>query len=77
MFVPAIVAYIVMRLNPDAAPYAMSPVMIDLIKSGTKWWKDLNTFNEIGSAVIMTHNLSVSFLAYTGGMTFGLLRSMH
>lgn len=73
LFGPAVIGYIVLRLNPDAAPYAMSPAMIDLIKSGTKWWKDLNSANEIGSAFIMTHNLSVSLLAYTGGMTFGVL----
>lgn len=73
LFGPALLGYLALRLNPDAAPYMMSPSMIDLIKSGTKWWKDLNDANEIGSAFIMTNNLRVSFLAYTGGMTFGLV----
>lgn len=73
LFGPAIFGFLMLRFNPDAAPLVMSPALIDLIKSGTQWWKDLNEANEIGSAFIMTNNLSVSFLAYTGGMTFGLL----
>lgn len=73
LFGPALLGFLVLRLNPDAAPYVFSPALIDLIKSGTPWWKDLNNGNEIGSAFIMTNNLRVSFLAYTGGMTFGLL----
>lgn len=73
LFGPALLGFLVLRFNPDAAPYVFSPALIDLIKSGTQWWKDLNNGNEIGSAFIMTNNLRVSFLACTGGMTFGLL----
>jgi len=73
LFGPAVLAFVILRLNPDAATLLMSPAQIDLIKNGTKWWQDLNEANEVGSALIMTNNLAVSFLAFTGGMTFGLL----
>jgi len=73
LFVPAIIAYIVMLYNPSAAPTVLSPATIEFIKSGEKWWKDLNEANETGASFIMTNNLRVSFLAYTGGMLFGTL----
>ncbi|HZQ10664.1 MAG TPA: stage II sporulation protein M [Anaerolineae bacterium] len=73
LFAPAIIAYLVMLYNPDAARYILSPSLIALVKSGTPWWKDLNDANEIGAAFIMTNNLRVSFLAYAGGLLFGLL----
>lgn len=72
-FGPMVVSFVILRLNPDAAPLLMSPALIELIKNGTPWWKELNDANEVGSTVIMANNLSVSFLAFTGGMTFGVL----
>lgn len=72
-FGTGVVLYAIMLLNPDAATYVLDPAMIGLIKAGTPWWKDLNDFNEIGSAFIMTNNLRVAFFAYTGGMVLGLL----
>ncbi len=73
LLAPAVIAYLAMLSNPDAARYVLSPSLIALIKSGTPWWKDLNGMNEIGSAFIMTNNLRVSFLAYAGGLLFGSL----
>lgn len=69
----AVVLYGVMLVNPDAADLVLDPPLISLIKEGTPWWKDLNDFNEIGSAFIMTNNLRVAFFAYSGGMALGLL----
>src|SRR5919202_2394076 len=63
-----LITYLVTLANPDAASYVLSPSQIILIKDGTQWWKDLNDFNQIGAAFIMTHNLQVAFLSYAGGM---------
>jgi uncharacterized membrane protein SpoIIM required for sporulation len=73
LFVPWLLAGAVIYFNPTAAHYILPPYLIADIESGTRWWKDLNNANEIGASLIMRNNLSVSFLAYAGGMLFGLL----
>lgn len=73
LFLPALIAYGAMVYNPSAAPTVLSPITIEYVKSGEPWWKDLNEANETGASIIMTNNLRVSFLAYTGGMLFGTL----
>lgn len=73
LFVPWLVTGAAVYLNPDAANFILSPFLIAEIKDGTQWWKDLNDANQIGASLIMKNNLSVAFLAYAGGMLFGLL----
>ncbi len=71
-FGTATIFYFVTLAYPDAASYALSPRLIDEIKAGRQWWKELNGFNNVGSALIMSNNLNVAFLAFAGGMLLGL-----
>lgn len=72
LFGPAVLAYFVMLYNPAAAKYVLDSGTIGMIASGEQWWKELNQRNEVGSAFLMTNNLGVAFLAFAGGMVFGL-----
>lgn len=72
LFGPAVLAYLVMLYNPAAAHYVLDSGTIGMIESGEQWWKELNQRNEVGSAFLMTNNLGVAFLAFAGGMIFGL-----
>lgn len=72
-FGSAAIFYSVALANPSSANYALSQRMIDEIKTGRQWWKELNGFNNIGSALIMSNNLNVAFLAFAGGMLLGLM----
>ena len=71
-FGPSILSYGITLINPDAANYILSPATVSAAQSGKMWWKDLNDANGIGATVIMTNNLQVSFLAFAGGISFGL-----
>jgi uncharacterized membrane protein SpoIIM required for sporulation len=73
LFVPWVVAGVVVYFNPPAANYVLPPYLVADIESGNRWWKELNNANEIGASLIMRNNLGVAFLAYAGGMMFGLL----
>ncbi len=73
LFVPWFVAGIAIYFNPTSAHYILSPSLIAEIENGTQWWKDLNDANALGASLIMQNNLGVSFMAYAGGMVFGLL----
>lgn len=73
LFGPAVIAYLIMLYNPAAANYVLDSSTIGMIESGEQWWKELNRGNEIGSAFLMTNNLAVAFLAFAGGLLFGLL----
>lgn len=73
LFGPALIAYLIMLYNPSAANYVLDSATIGMIESGEKWWKELNERNEVGSAFLMTNNLGVAFLAFAGGMVFGLV----
>lgn len=37
-----------------------------------KWWKSLNTQNEIGASAILTNNIRVSFMAFAFGALLGV-----
>lgn len=71
LFGPWIIVALIVYWNPGAANYVLSPILIEWIRTGHPWWKSLNEANEVGASSIMTHNLSVSFQAYAGGMLFG------
>lgn len=73
LFLPWIAAGIVIYLNPPAANFILPPYLIAQIEDGTQWWKDLNDANGVGASLIMRNNLGVAFMAYAGGMLFGLL----
>ncbi|MDL1895320.1 stage II sporulation protein M [Anaerolineae bacterium CFX7] len=73
LFGPWLISGLAIYFNPSGARYILAPGLIADIESGTRWWQDLNEANQVGAALIMRNNLSVSFLAYAGGILFGLL----
>lgn len=71
-FGTGILSYALTIANPDAANYVLPAQTIETIKSGKMWWKELNGMNQVGSAMIMTNNLRVTFFAFAGGILLGL-----
>jgi uncharacterized membrane protein SpoIIM required for sporulation len=75
-FLPALVSFIVAYRDPSAATLIM-PVLQDVItdiENGEEWWLRINEEGRtVSSAGIMTNNIQVTFIAFAGGVTFGLL----
>ncbi len=69
----AVVTFFAIAAFPEAAPVIMTPDIIEKVRSGEKWWKELNEANQVGASVIMTNNLRVAFMAFAGGMLLGAL----
>jgi uncharacterized membrane protein SpoIIM required for sporulation len=42
------------------------------VQDGQRWWLSLNSGNQIGSSVILTHNIKVSFYAFVLGAIGGI-----
>ncbi len=45
--------------------------IIEVVQSGKVWFKDIHTVAPLASSALMTHNISVVFLAIAAGITFG------
>lgn len=48
------------------------PQLIQKVEEGTVWFDSILAVKPLASSIIMTNNISVSFLAFAMGMTFGL-----
>ena len=48
------------------------PQLIQEVEGGTVWFDSILAVKPLASSLIMTNNISVSFLAFAMGMTFGL-----
>ena len=48
------------------------PKLIQQVEGGTVWFDSILAIKPLASSLIMTNNISVSFLAFAMGMTFGL-----
>jgi uncharacterized membrane protein SpoIIM required for sporulation len=48
------------------------PQLIQKVEEGTVWFDSILAVKPLASSLIMTNNVSVSFLAFALGMTFGL-----
>ena len=48
------------------------PQLIQKVEEGTVWFDSILAVKPLASSLIMTNNISVSFLAFALGMTFGL-----
>ncbi len=64
--------YLVVLANPSAADHILPSSLIGSIKSGHLWFKDGDIAGETMSAILMSNNIRVSFLAFSGGMLAGL-----
>jgi uncharacterized membrane protein SpoIIM required for sporulation len=75
-FIPALIGYIVTYRSPESisllVPGAES--VLSEIREGREWWLDINEEGRaFSSSRIMTNNIQVTFLAFAGGILFGLL----
>jgi uncharacterized membrane protein SpoIIM required for sporulation len=53
-------------------PLIVSPHLIQQVEEGKVWFDSILAVRPLASSMIMTNNISVSFLAFALGMTFGL-----
>jgi uncharacterized membrane protein SpoIIM required for sporulation len=72
MFVPAIVSYVVVLANPDAAYALASPTLIDQVHHHQLWTHIPPNMRVEESGLIATNNIWVSMLAFSLGVFFGL-----
>ncbi len=53
-------------------PLVVSPHLIQMVEGGDVWFDSILAIQPLASSRIMTNNISVTFLAFALGMTFGL-----
>lgn len=76
LVVPAVAAGISTALRPETAIWLLPPgtqEMVDMIEKGELWTDIPVEKRPYASSFIMTNNIRVSFVAFAGGMTAGLL----
>lgn len=54
------------------AALIVPPQLIQKVEEGTVWFDSILAVKPLASSLIMTNNISISFLAFALGMTFGL-----
>lgn len=72
---PAVVSFILAYRDPDAVTLLLPGIQdtITDIKNGREWWRSINEDGRTASAsLIMTNNIRVTFLAFAGGVLFGV-----
>ena len=72
LFVPAIVSYFVVLVNPDAAYAIASPRLIDSVHHHQLWTNIPPDERVAMAGLIMTNNIWVSMVAFSLGVFFGL-----
>jgi uncharacterized membrane protein SpoIIM required for sporulation len=76
LFIPAIAAGISAAVQPEAAIWLLPPELqesVHMIEEGELWTDIPVNKRPYASSAIMTNNIQVSFLAFGGGITAGLL----
>jgi uncharacterized membrane protein SpoIIM required for sporulation/uncharacterized RDD family membrane protein YckC len=80
--VPAIAGYVIIREQPELTEEIVSPVMVRRAEQAAARQAEGESYFEAGgedrpiiAAMIMTNNIQVSFGAFVGGLTAGLLTS--
>lgn len=58
--------------DPGFSPLIVPPGLLQQIEDGKVWFDSILSIRPLASTTIMTNNISVSFLAFAMGMTFGL-----
>ena len=78
--IPGAVGYVMIRERPALAEEIVSPVMIQRAEEASERQLEGRTYAQEGraerpvvSALIMSNNINISFLAFAGGLTAGLL----
>lgn len=68
-----ILGAVITQSHPDFMRHFVGPQMIATMERHEMWTKSIIGVEPKAASGIMTNNLSVSFAAYAGGITFGLL----
>jgi uncharacterized membrane protein SpoIIM required for sporulation len=75
-FLPALISFVLVRgeaVEPGQIVPGIDHVLRQ-IRDGEEWWLRINEEGRAASSsFIMTNNIRVAFIAFAGGMTFGLL----
>jgi uncharacterized membrane protein SpoIIM required for sporulation len=72
MFVPALVTFVVVLANPDAAYAIAPPDLIDSVRHHQLWTQIPPDQRIADAGLIMTNNIGVSMLAFAFGVFFGI-----
>jgi len=72
LFVPALISFVVVIANPDAAYGIAPPEIIDKVKHHELWTNIPPEARAATAGLIMTNNIWVSMLAFALGVAFGL-----
>ena len=59
--------------RPEFMRTMLGPAMVETIERHEMWTQSIVSVKPLASGAIMTNNLSVSFMAFAGGITFGVL----
>jgi uncharacterized membrane protein SpoIIM required for sporulation len=66
-------AIVATHRDPDFSEFAgVSAEMRDKINTGSHWWEELNDANQVGSSLILTNNIRVTFYAFALGAMLGV-----
>jgi uncharacterized membrane protein SpoIIM required for sporulation len=69
----AVFGFLLTVMDPGFARHVLGPAMVDTIERQVMWTERILTMKPQAASGIMTNNLAVSFAAFAGGMTAGLL----
>lgn len=58
--------------DPSFVPLIVPPHLIHQVEDGKVWFDSILAVRPMASSMIMTNNITVSFLAFALGMTFGI-----
>jgi len=72
MFVPALITFVVVLANPDAAYAIAPPSLIDSVHHHQLWTQIPPDERVADAGLIMTNNIGVSMVAFAFGVLFGL-----
>ena len=64
--------FVVTMLDRSFIPLIVPPELIRQVEDGKVWFDSILAIRPLASSFIMTNNISVCFLAFSLGMTFGL-----
>lgn len=68
----AILGYLTAMRDETFASLIIPPVIMDSIEKGEMWTTEITTIAPLASSAIMTHNITVTFVAFALGITCGL-----
>lgn len=68
----AIFGFIATWIDPDFTHFVALSGITDQIRSGNRWWLNLNEANQIGATQIMTNNILVMIRAFALGAFFAV-----